>query len=173
MSQTNFMGLVVSIFENCLTINIIRAISLLMKIKKMTSQINLPVEEFTTVNPITADEQTHIEELVRLMKENGIRHLPILKNGKPVGMISERDLKVAECFFNTNHKKIVASDIMVKNPFTVQATTTLDEVAYQMSKNKIGSALVVDKSNELVGIFTSTDALNALIETVRGTTLSD
>lgn len=42
-------------------------------------KLSLPVEEFTTPNPITAPETTSVDELNRIMNEYGIRHIPITK----------------------------------------------------------------------------------------------
>ncbi|HEX5954088.1 MAG TPA: CBS domain-containing protein, partial [Rhodanobacteraceae bacterium] len=61
-------------------------------------------------------------------------------------------------------------DIMATDPISVLADTPLDEVAFDMSERKIGSVLVYEESGEYLGIFTVTDALNALIEIVRGET---
>ncbi|MNJ78179.1 CBS domain protein [compost metagenome] len=56
---------------------------------------------------------------------------------------------------------------MAEEPLCVNAATPLDEVALLMSENKVGSVIVKDEEGELLGIFTATDALNALIEIVR------
>ena len=60
---------------------------------------------------------------------------------------------------------------MKKDPYIVDSTTKLSEVAFYMAKHKYGSALVQEPDGEL-GIFTSTDALNALVEVLRGDILS-
>ena len=60
---------------------------------------------------------------------------------------------------------------MQKEPYLVSADTKLSEVAFYMSKNKYGSALVMNPDGDL-GIFTSTDALNALVEVLRGDILT-
>ena len=57
---------------------------------------------------------------------------------------------------------------MVLNPYTAQTGSMLEEVAFEMSDRKIGSALIVNNFGELEGIFTSVDGLNALIEIIRG-----
>jgi acetoin utilization protein AcuB len=60
-----------------------------------------------------------------------------------------------------------AADIMATDPVAVTAGTPLDEVAYAMSDRKIGSVIVNEDTGEFLGIFTVTDALNALIEISR------
>ena len=56
---------------------------------------------------------------------------------------------------------------MTADPYTVSIEANLDDVAFEMSRNKYGSAIVMDNNDEVYGIFTSTDALNALIEVLR------
>ncbi len=131
------------------------------------SQHRLPVEEFTTPDPITASLETTIVELNRMMKENGIRHIPVIDQMRVVGIISDRDLRVASCLNPVEKSMVCAKDIMVSDPITVSSMSPLDEVAYEMSKRKIGSVIVNDENNQFLGIFTATDALNALIEVVR------
>lgn len=132
------------------------------------NKINIPaVEEFTTPNPITATEDFKIEDLNKLMKENGIRHLPIIKNQKIVGIVSDRDVKFASGLSTNDKNQLRAGDIMVVNPVTVTSTSSLDAVAMEMSSKKIGSVIVYDENDVFLGIFTATDALNALIEIVR------
>ncbi len=130
-------------------------------------QLNLPVEEFTTPNPVTANEDMPIDELQRLMAEQGIRHLPIVRGGAVVGLISDRDVRVALGLSAEHKTQVRAADIMATDPLTVNAAAHLDEVAYTMSENKIGSVIVNDDRGGLLGIFTVTDALNALIEIIR------
>lgn len=131
------------------------------------SRLNIAVEEFTTPNPITATEDTKMQDLRALMRENGIRHLPIMRGEQVVGIVSDRDLKVAAGLSLTQESQICARDIMAVDPVTVSGGESLEDVVFQMSEMKIGSVIVNDASDELLGIFTVTDALNALIEVVR------
>jgi acetoin utilization protein AcuB len=133
----------------------------------MKMKIQTAVEEFTSPSPITAPKSADLDTLSGIMKEYGIRHIPIVDQNQIVGLVSDRDIKVAVGLNREIKKMIRAEDIMSMDPIAVEATATLDEVAYIMSENKIGSVLVNDDSGDLVGIFTSTDALNALIEIVR------
>lgn len=132
------------------------------------SRLNMPVEEFTTPNPVTAAEDMLIDDLHRLMSENGIRHLPIVRGNQVVGLVSDRDLRVALGLKTSEKVQVRAADIMALEPVAVNAGATLDEVAFEMSDRKIGSVLVNDENDNLLGIFTVTDALNALIEIARG-----
>jgi len=129
-------------------------------------KLNLPVEEFTTPDPITATEDTPVDDLAELMEKHGVRHIPIMKDDRVVGIVSDRDLKVVKGLSFREKLLVTAGDIMARDPVTVEASATLDEVAFEMSKRKIGS-VIVNENGKLLGIFTVTDALNALIEIVR------
>ncbi|QJD60393.1 CBS domain-containing protein [Pseudomonas sp. gcc21] len=129
--------------------------------------ISVPVDEFTTPDPITADENMPVDDLRELMEENGIRHLPIVRGSAVVGVVSDRDVRLSAGLSAAEKFLVQASDIMAEEPLCVKASTPLDEVAYAMSERKVGSVIVKNDAGELVGIFTATDALNALIEIVR------
>lgn len=127
---------------------------------------NLPVEKYTTRNPITAAVDTEIDNLRLLMKDHNIRHLPIVRGTSVVGVVSDRDLRVVAGLTMAEKLQLRADDIMTTDPVTVTADTPLDEVAGVMSERKVGSVIVNDEAGALIGIFTVTDALDALIEIV-------
>lgn len=130
---------------------------------------DMTVEEFTTPNPVTADEDSGVEEMGALMREHGIRHLPIVHGQRVVGIVSQRDLAVLAGLDLDKQVQVRAGDLMSPDPVAVRTSDPLDQVAYRMSEQKIGSVIVLDEGGSLYGIFTSTDALNALIEVVRNT----
>lgn len=127
----------------------------------------IPVREFTTPDPVTATENMMIDDLQRLMQSHGIRHLPVVRGEAVVGVISDRDVRLVSGLTAAEKFQVQAADIMATDPLSVNADTPLDEVAYLMFDKKVGSVLVTDDAGEFLGIFTVTDALNALIELVR------
>lgn len=128
----------------------------------------MTVEEFTTPDPVTANEGMTVDELRQLMEQHGIRHLPVLRGNAVVGVISDRDVRLVSGLTVAQKLQVRASDIMATDPLTVRADAPLDEVAYTMSANKVGSVIVRDEHDRFLGIFTATDGLNALVEVVRG-----
>jgi acetoin utilization protein AcuB len=100
------------------------------------------------------------------MKAHGIRHLPVLSSGKLVGILTDRDIKMAMGFQGVNPVVTRVEEIALEDPYVVGPETKLDEVAAGMAEKKIGSALIVDHGH-LVGIFTAQDALKALSELLR------
>lgn len=127
----------------------------------------VPVEEFTTPDPITANEDMAIDDLRHLMEKHGIRHLPVLRGDRVVGVISDRDVRLVSGLTTAEKLQVRAADIMAATPLTLRATAPLDEVALAMSEQKVDSVIVEDEDGKFLGIFTATDALNALIEIVR------
>lgn len=125
------------------------------------------VEEFTTPDPVTVVETTPIGELRELMDQHGVRHLPVLRDGEVVGVISERDVRLVQGLSLDEQLQIRAQDLMADDLFVVHASTLLDEVAMEMVSRRVGSAIVRDEDGDFLGIFTLTDALNALVEVVR------
>lgn len=124
--------------------------------------MDVTVEEYTSISPITVDLNAELKEAHALMKENNIRHLPVMDGNHVVGILSERDLlanfgKPWSEFMRV--KSIMSTSILVA--FT---NDSLGEVAYRLSNEKKGSAIILDDNDELYGIFTTTDALNALVE---------
>ena len=130
---------------------------------------NITVDEFTTPCLKVVSPTAEISELEALIQKENIRHIPVQENNQLVGIISERDVFFA--YGSNDREKLLAKDIMRKEPFVVSADTKLSEVAFYMSKHKYGSALVKNSDGEL-GIFTSIDALNALVEVLRGDILT-
>jgi acetoin utilization protein AcuB len=129
---------------------------------------SVPVDEFTTPDPITANEDMTIDDLRNLMEKHGIRHLPVVRGDRVVGVISDRNVRIVSSLPIAEKDQVRAADIMAADPLTVIATMPLDEVAYAMSEKKVGSVIVNDEDGRFLGIFTASDALNALVEIVRG-----
>ena len=131
------------------------------------SRRKVQVEDCTTPDPVAASEDQSLCKLRQLMCERGMRDLPVTRDGKVVGLISERDVRVASALNEEERHLVRASDIMAEDPVSVTASQPLDEVAFLMSERKIGSVIGNEEDGKLLGIFTATDAPNALIEVLR------
>ena len=131
---------------------------------------NLKVDAFTTPAPAVVKGEESIADIINKMEANGFRHLPVVDiNNVAIGVITDRDVATVKTFaFN---KDITAVDLMSPCPFSVVKGSSLVEAAFIMSDKKIGSLIVNDEHGKVVGIFTSTDALNALIEVLHGDVL--
>ena len=109
-------------------------------------RLELPVDEFTTPNPITAREEVSIGDLAFLMKKNGIRHVPIVRNDRVVGIISERDLRVATALSAHSNSKITARDIMTHEPVTVSSDTRSMRWPFKCQNAKLAVLLSMMKT---------------------------
>lgn len=121
------------------------------------------VQKYMTTTPQAINSESPIEEAMEVMKKNGIRHLPVVKGGKLFGLISESDIRRVLNFAAINPKTTKVAEVCEDQPYETKPDAQIDEVAAEMAEKKMGSALVVDNGN-LVGIFTTTDALKALAD---------
>ncbi len=124
--------------------------------------MEVSVDEYTSPILVMINCKASIDKALEVMLENRIRHLPVEDKGKVVGIVSERDLLTHQGKNWTT--MMTVEDIMNPNLFSVYRNEGLGEVAFQLSSQEVGSALVLDESGEVYGIFTTTDALNALVE---------
>ena len=112
-----------------------------------------------TKEPVTAESVDLLIRASHKMQAGGFRRLPVVADGKLVGIITERDLR--EHRGHLEHTKI--NGVMSGNPLTVSPGTTLEEAAQIMLKRQIGGLPVVDEGR-LVGIITASDVLNAFLD---------
>jgi acetoin utilization protein AcuB len=121
-----------------------------------------PIQRFMSPAPMSVQPEAKLAEAARLMEDNDIRHLPVVQNGKVVGVVSERDLAIAESLVPNEWEDFPVAEAMTPDPHTVSPETLVSEVAHVMAEHKHGSVLVVDRAGKLLGIFTTTDALRVL-----------
>jgi len=108
-----------------------------------------------------------MSEAHRLMREKRLRHLPVLSQGRLVGLVSLGDLHLLERLEGVDPERVRVKDAMTPEPYCVRPDARLDEVVDVMAGNKYGSALVADAEG-VVGIFTTVDALEAFGRVLRG-----
>jgi acetoin utilization protein AcuB len=99
----------------------------------------------------------------RLMRRHKIRHLPILQEGKLVGVVSQRDLYFLETLRDVIPEEVKVAEAMRGEVLAVKPTTPVAEVARKMVEERIGSVIVMEDTR-VTGIFTTIDALRALME---------
>jgi acetoin utilization protein AcuB len=119
--------------------------------------------------PYFVESDDTVIKLERMMDEHGIRHLPVQKNGRLVGIVSERDLHhvisrmaSAEAKLNSH-----ARDIMIAVPYVAAFNTPLNEVVAQMARRHIGSVIVL-RRGKLAGILSSIDVCRIFAEYLEG-----
>jgi len=121
---------------------------------------------------ITVPPDMPITEALNLMKRERIRRCPVIKDGKLVGIISDKDLLNASpstattlSIWEINYliSKITVGEVMTKNVLTINEDTPIEQAARMMADNKIGGMPVL-RDGAVVGIITETDLFKLLLE---------
>ena len=102
-----------------------------------------------------------------LLREHKIRHLPVLRGGQLIGMLTERDLALIAALKDVDPHKIAVEDAMSTSVFAVSPDAPLDEVVSEMASKKFGSAVVL-QNEKVVGILTTVDVCAALAQLLHG-----
>ena len=128
-----------------------------------------PIKDVMTTNLLTVDLVDSVRKAQELFSQHRFRHLPVLDKGKPVSILSDRDINLA-LVANADlggADALYVEDVCTLHTDTVTPNTPLDEVVVIMAEKHIGSMLVVE-NDELMGIFTATDACSYLGKCLRG-----
>ena len=104
------------------------------------------------VDPVTVHPDHRIHEAIHIMKKHQISGFPVVKDGKLVGILTNRDLR-----FETNYNKKIADVMTKENLITASPGITLSRAKKILHKNRIEKLLVVDSRNNLKGLITVKD----------------
>lgn len=146
---------------------------LILNLKTSTMKKRTPISEIMTSEVITLNHNDDLETAERLFKTKNIRHIPVVSGKEIIGMLSytdllrisfadatdENDYEVDTIVYNM----FTIEQVMAKNLISVTSTVTIKEVAEILAKKEFHALPVVD-NNELVGIVTTTDLINYLID---------
>jgi CBS domain-containing protein len=136
----------------------------------------LSVRDIMTSPAIVITPDTTVSVANSLMREKGIRHLPVVENGRLVGIISRGDLREAsfsaavnadtyELHFMLN--RVTVGRLMTRKVHTVTPDAPIVHVAEMMTEHKIAGLPVVDESGAVIGIVTESDLLKMLARRLR------
>lgn len=121
------------------------------------------VQKYMTYVPRSIGYDQTIAQAREFMRKLHIRHLPVLKGGELVGVITDRDINLVLGFNDADAANLKVEEAYTPDPYFTKPTALLSEVVAEMAEKKYGCALVVD-NDKLVGIFTEVDAYKALAE---------
>jgi acetoin utilization protein AcuB len=133
-----------------------------------------------TRNLVTLSPEASVAEALTLCRERRIRHIPILEEGRLVGIVSDRDLRDASPALGDAQRasalqEIRVGDVMTREVSTADPQDSIENLAQEMYELKIGSlpvvaegpmvdeGLVAVAEEELLGIVTSSDVMRALV----------
>jgi CBS domain-containing protein len=119
------------------------------------------ISRYMTKQPWTIARSASLADAHQLMREHQLRHLPVLDQGKLVGLVSVGDLHLLETIGAFALEDVAVDDAMSERPFVVTGDAPLDEVVEIMASKKYGSAIIAGRDG-VEGIFTTVDACRAL-----------
>ncbi|MGX7395005.1 CBS and ACT domain-containing protein [Carnobacterium mobile] len=131
------------------------------------------VQNYMTAEVVTVPEDTKVLEALDIMKERNFHRLPVVRNGRMVGLITEEiiqenspstatSLSIHE--LNYLLTKTTVGDIMHKTVVTISATDLLEEAAVRMLEDEVGALPVVEDEDKVIGIITDKDLFRAFID---------
>lgn len=115
----------------------------------------ITVGDFMTRDLVTVREDDDLALADSILRLGGIRHLPVVQEGRITGLVTQRDLLRSAA--QRSHKTTKAADIMVREVVTVRPDTSLVQAAKIMLANKFGCLPVAEEDGRLVGIITESD----------------
>lgn len=121
----------------------------------------LAIRRFMTPFPYSIQAHATLQEAQARMAEDGVRHLPVMRDDRLVGLLSDRDLKLAFGIKGLDPRAVLVIDACHEGPYVVDPDAPLSEVAAVMAERHYGSAIVCEQGR-VVGIFTTVDACRAL-----------
>lgn len=132
----------------------------------------MAVKDFMTRKVVYVSPDTTVAHTADMMREQGLRRLPVIENDRLVGIVTERtmaeaspskatSLSIYEMNYLLNKTKI--RDIMIRDVITVSPYASLEDAVYAMMKNHVGILPVV-KSGQVYGVITEKDVFKAFLE---------
>ncbi len=130
------------------------------------------VEKRMKRDPVTVAPDASFRHAMTLIRQKGIRHLPVVEDGRLVGIVTDRDIRqtspspATSLAIHELHyllEKVTVREVMTRKVISVTPDTPIEEAARLMLRHKIGGLPVLE-GEKLVGIITETDLLQAFVE---------
>ena len=132
----------------------------------------LLVGDWMTRNPFTIQSTASVIEAVHVLKEKCVRRLPVLNGDELVGLVTEkmllayvpqRSTPLDQWELHYLLSKTSVTEAMNPHPYCVRPSAALADVAQHLHDRKLNGVIVVDEKGKLLGLLTTTNALEALI----------
>jgi acetoin utilization protein AcuB len=130
------------------------------------------VKDWMSTTLITVDTDASVGQAIDLLNNHHIHMLPVMQEGKLVGLVTDLHLKPfapnGSCSFGGIDpalvvRRIRVSDVMSRAPITLPMDYTVEEAAEAMLRNEVPGVVVVDHSHRAIGVFTETDTNRVLV----------
>src|SRR5574337_1728233 len=128
----------------------------------------ITVADFMTRELVTVQEGDDLALAESILRLGGIRHLPVVREGKVVGLVTQRDLlRSGASGGGPAARAILARDIITSEVTTVAPDTSLSQAAHLMLRHKYGCLPVCGPDGSLVGIITESDFVRFAADVVQ------
>lgn len=130
------------------------------------------VKDWMTYGVVTVTSDTTLPIAHKIMTENEVRRLPVVDDGKLVGIITLSDIRSAETtpssalsMWELNYllSRLTVGEMMARDPVTITATESIGKAALTMLEHKISGLPVVDDDGGLVGVITESDIFSMVV----------
>lgn len=131
------------------------------------------VHDWMTTHLVVVTPETSFAEAERIMRQRMIRRLPVVENGRLIGILTFGDVRKARPSEATSLtvweikeqlNKLKVKDVMTYHPITIAPESSVGEAAQLMLQHKIGGLVVVNHLNQLVGIITESDIFRLVVK---------
>jgi acetoin utilization protein AcuB len=128
------------------------------------------VRDYMTPKPVTLGVDHSLLDAALMLRQSNLRHIPILEEGRLVGLLSDRDVARAapsllsplvQEEYNRVFEETPLAKVMTRNPFSITPDAPLAEAVGLLSTKRLGCLPVLEEG-KLVGIITVSDMLRAL-----------
>jgi CBS domain-containing protein len=120
-------------------------------------RLTAKVRDVMTANPICSTPEASVESVARLMSDTNCGEIPICRDGKVVGIVTDRDVTCRTIARGLNPSHTKAGDIMTLLPVTVFDDDPLRKAIDVMDEESVRRVPVVDASGQIVGILSQVD----------------
>jgi acetoin utilization protein AcuB len=126
------------------------------------------IKHFMTVSSHAIGRDQTLKLAHERMQQLGARRLPVLEGGVLVGVVSDHDIALIGAISPAQAEETTVEDVMSVEPYAVTPDADVASVTAQMAEHKHDCAVVMDH-NKVLGVFTTSDALQLLAALLRAT----
>jgi CBS domain-containing protein len=136
----------------------------------------MQVREIMSKDPVCCDPDSSLREVARLMVEHDCGEIPVVEGGnrgKPVGVITDRDITCRTVALGRNPLELTARDCMSSPVITVTPDTIIEDCCRTMEQHQVRRVPVVDETGDCCGVVSQADIARNASKTLAGEVLKE